>query len=75
MQMIKAYDNTVECRYNAVQYISIYHWSNWGTISIRASTKEDTLTGELWGAFREYFWENWPRFIGTALYFLDKERW
>ena len=26
------------------------------------------LTGELWGVFCEYFWENWPRYNGTALY-------
>ena len=33
---------------------------------------EDTpylaLTGELWDVFCEYFWENWPRHNGTALY-------
>ena len=26
------------------------------------------LTGELWGVFCKYFWENWPRYNGTALY-------
>ena len=26
------------------------------------------LTGELWGVFCEYLWENWPRYNGTALY-------
>ena len=35
------------------------------------STKDTSylaLTGELWGAFREYFWEYCPRYNGTALY-------
>ena len=27
------------------------------------------LTGELWGVFCEYVWENWLRYNGTALYF------
>ena len=26
------------------------------------------LTGEIWGVFCEYFWENWPHYNGTALY-------
>ena len=50
----------------------IYHCRNWGIISIRAEPTKDipylALTGELWGAFREYFWKNWPRYNGTALY-------
>ena len=29
-----------------------------------------TLTGELWCAFCENFWENWPRYDGTILYFV-----
>ena len=37
-----------------------------------AGSTKDTpylaLTGELWGVFSEYFWENWPRYNGTALY-------
>ena len=37
-----------------------------------AGSKKDTpylaLTGELWGDFCKYFWENWPRYNGTALY-------
>ena len=35
------------------------------------STRHTTylpLTGELWGAFCKYLWENWPRYNGTALY-------
>ena len=27
------------------------------------------LTGELWGIFCEYLWENWLCYSGTALYF------
>ena len=27
-----------------------------------------TLMGELWGVFREYYGENWPRYNSTALY-------
>ena len=27
------------------------------------------LTGKVWGVYREYFGENWPRYNGTALYF------
>ena len=38
-----------------------------------AGTTKDTpylaLTGELWGVFCEYLWENQPRYNGTALYF------
>ena len=37
-----------------------------------AGSTKDTpclaLTGELWGVFCEYLWENWPRYNGTALY-------
>ena len=29
------------------------------------------LTGELWGAFCEYLWENWPCCNGIALYFVQ----
>ena len=37
-----------------------------------AGSTKDTpylaLTAELWGAFCEYFWENWPCYYGTALH-------
>ena len=37
-----------------------------------AGTTKDTpylaLTGELWGVFCEYLWENQPRYNGPALY-------
>ena len=40
-----------------------------------AGSTKDTpylaLTGELWGVFREYLWENWPRYNGTALYLVS----
>ena len=29
------------------------------------------LTGELWGVFYEYLWENWPHYNDTALYLLS----
>ena len=38
-------------------------------------TKDTTylaLTGELWGAFCEDIWENWPRYNGTALYIVSR---
>ena len=41
-----------------------------------AKSTKDTpylaLTGELWGVFWEYIWENWPRYNGTALYYLNQ---
>ena len=37
-------------------------WSTKGTPYL-------ALTGELWGVFCEYLWENVPRYNGTALYF------
>ena len=43
-----------------------------------AGTTKDTpylaLTGELWGVFCEYLWENQPRYNGTALYFCWEEQ-
>ena len=53
---------TVECRYNAVQYINILHISfqelrqniNQG---LNQQPMNVALTGELWGAFRGYFWK------------------
>ena len=62
------YINTVECRYNAVQYRKIL--PEW----LRAEYQSDagfpkhTLTGELWGVFCEHYWENWLRYNGTAMY-------
>ena len=45
---------------------------NWGRISTRCWIHKRhpylALTGELWGVFCEYLWENWPRYNGTALY-------
>ena len=51
-----------------------------------AGTTKDTpylaLTGELWGVFCEYLWENQPRYNGTPLYIpvdslnsLVRQRW
>ena len=28
------------------------------------------LAGELWDVFCEYLWENWPRYSGTALWYV-----
>ena len=33
------------------------------------------LTGELWGAFCKYLWENWPRYNGTAIILLHGAGW
>ena len=65
---------TVECRYNAVQYIEILlKWlqklrQNINQMLDPQKTPYLALTGELWGVFSEYFLENWPRYNGTALY-------
>ena len=32
-------------------------------------TPYPAITGELWGVFCEYSWENWPRYNGSALNF------
>ena len=57
---------------NIVRYY-INNYRNWGRISIRCLIHKDNsyiaLNGELWGVFCEYFWENWPNFNGTALYY------
>ena len=67
--------NTVECRYNAVQYCKNISWSITGTgaeyQSDAGSTKDTpylALTGELWGVFCENLWENWSRYNDTAPY-------
>ena len=39
-------------------------------IKLTIDTPYFTLTGELWGVFCEYIAENWPRYNGTALYFV-----
>ena len=43
-------------------------------LSASGSTKDTpylTPTGELWGVFYEYLWENWPCYNGTALHIDD----
>ena len=63
---------TVECRYNAVQYCKITTRVEEEYQSDVGSTKDSpylALTGEVWGVFCEYFWENWPRYNSIALYF------
>ena len=32
-------------------------------------------SGELWGVFCEYLWENWPRYSSTTLYFEPEMYW
>ena len=54
---------TFECRYNVVKYCKILLHK----LSKEADIPYFALTGELWGVFCEYLWEDW-RDIGTALY-------
>ena len=67
-------ENTVECRYNAIQYNIIFEYGTAMTEAKYASevifTKDTlylALTDELWGVFCWDFGENWPRYNGTAL--------
>ena len=43
-------------------------WMQDSNLEVSKDTPYLTLTGELWDVFCEYFWENWPRYNGTALY-------
>ena len=56
---------------NIVRYY-INNYRNWGRISIRCWVHKNipylTLTGELWGVFCEYLWENWQHHNRTILY-------
>ena len=71
--------DTVECRYNVVQYCKILHkWlqelrQNISEIldSQRTHTPKLVCKGELWGVVCEYLWENWPWYNGTALFIWD----
>ena len=40
-------------------------------VKLTTDTSYLALTGELWGVCCENFEENWPRYNGTALYFLN----
>ena len=67
--------NTVECRNNAVQYCKILHKYLQEVRQIinqmlnpQKNSPYLAPTGELWGVFCEYLWENWPRYYGAALY-------
>ena len=69
----KLQSSAVITRSNIVRYY-INDYRNWGRISTRCwihkkNTAYLTLTGELWGVFCKYLWENWPRYNGTALYY------
>ena len=63
--------SAVITRFNIVRYY-INEYRNWSRIWIRRWIHKDTpylaLTGEIWGVFCGYLWENWPRYNGTALY-------
>ena len=63
--------NAVITRSNIVTHC-INNCRNWGRISIRRRIHKihpvPRPNGELWVVFCECFWENWPRYIGTALY-------
>ena len=60
LQPTKRGEFTVRCWYNALNM----SWYTTQNIAI-ASAKH---TGEIWGGYCENFWENWPRYNGTALY-------
>ena len=64
--------HTVECRYNAVQYNIVLHTSLQEVRQNINQKLNPQKTGELWGVFRKYFVENWPRYNGTALYIAEK---
>ena len=51
--------DTVECRYNTVQFIMRLHTTPW---------QQQQNLGEIWGVCYEIFKENWPCYNGTALY-------
>ena len=60
---------TVECRYNAVQYRKLlYEWFA-GTQAEYQSDAGSTKDGRAMGCLLWiFFWENWSRYNGTALY-------
>ena len=68
--------NTIECRYNVVQYNMILHTLLRQSINRNSYSQQTphitpsylTLTGKLWGVYCEEFGENWLRYNGTALY-------
>ena len=60
-------DNTVKCRYKAVQFIMILHTTLRKKVAQNASHISPhvwTMGCPLWG-----IWKNWPRYNRTALYF------
>ena len=66
--------DTVECRYNAVQYSEILHTQLQELrqninqmLDPQKNTTYLALRGKLWGVFCEYLWEIWPRHNDTAL--------
>ena len=66
--------DTVKCRYNAVQYNTIFHRAlHWLKLNINQCqitnyTPYLALTSQLWGVFCEDLVENWPHYSDTALY-------
>ena len=59
--------SAVITRCNTVRhYINSYR--NCKNINQMLNQQQTPLTGELWGVFCEYSWENWPRYKGTTLY-------
>ena len=67
--------NTVECRYNVVQfYHDNIHVTGLTAAELKSNFELTTytpylaLTGELWGVCCEDFEENWPCYNATALF-------
>ena len=59
-------------------YIKIYclhHCRNWGTISISDWTHKRHAIPHPNRVFYEYFWENWWRYNGTTLYYINGLQW
>ena len=70
LSLIRGCTLNTQCRYNAVQYnITGIEADYQSEAELTKNTPYLALTDELWGVFRGYFGENWPRYNGTALYF------
>ena len=66
---------TLECRYNAVQFIMISHTTppcQQQNVDQTSNSQQIplhlTITGELWCVYCDDFGVNWPCYNGTALY-------
>ena len=73
-------NGTVECRYNAVQFIMILSSAlQWQQQNINQTSNSQqtphippTFTGELWGVYREDLGENWSRYNDTPFHLWNR---